>query len=243
MGARGVSILSKQSLIGIVVASVIFAVGIIAALVLWSTSSNPNDPAGPIQQEIAGWAWGTYPRICPPVQLQCGPSLSREQCADVWKAAAHNERELDRKLYTQAKASPLVVVHATLPSSVNEDDICKGRAAILGHLGRTYRSPEWGKHIERFDVLVCFGLIREAQGWRDTSIGAKKYEAIKTVARLGNVGHVAHELLHVYMGDRVGHSHPKHGAGLMAEKPTSMGLGPVVRGLFAQRTGRGSLCR
>ena len=209
-------------------------VGLLAAVVI--PLAFCADKKG-IANEIANWDWNTYPLICSPPQLQCGPSLSKKQCADQGIAEQYLERGLKRPLYTQSKtATPLVMVHAKVPKHIDDEGPCGGdeRASILGHLGRTYRTPEFGPVVERFDIVVCFGLIRQAQEWRDTQVGVKTYEAIKTVGRLGNVGHIAHELLHPYMGDRVDHAHPVYGVGLMLAKPRTMKLGPVVRGVFGR---------
>lgn len=185
-----------------------------------------------IQREIDDWNWGTFGITCPPMQLRCGPSLTKQQCSDTWSAANHLQLELGRQLYNQAPQSnkPVVVVHAR-HKLATDDLLCAGKS-LLGHLGRTYRYPMWSKPIARFDIVVCYDKLRASKALRNPA--QRGYEKIKAKGRLGNVGATGHELLHTYTGDRRDHAHPRVGAGLLAADPETMTVGPVVKGVFAR---------
>lgn len=215
-------IIKIKLIIGVVLMSIAGIVGLVVALL-----PGPN-----LDHEIKQWDWGSYEIQCPPLQLRCGPSLTKGQCNDTWEAARRNEKDLGRTLYTKTPNinKPVITVHAQRPNS--DDDLCKG--PLLGALGRTYRHPVWINPITGFDVQVCFDLIATAQAWRNENMSRESRDAIRNTARLGNIGHIQHELLHPYLGDRADHAHPKVGAGLMAEQPRTNQIGAVVRGLFAR---------
>lgn len=202
-------------------------VGGIAAIAI-PLALNSNSSA--IQREIANWSWGSYGITCPPMQAKAA-LMTRDQQADFERAVAWLNKAARRTLYTKTPqpGKPIVTVYGARPSHLEDDGLCGGKS-LLGHLGRTYRRPTWINPITDFDILVCFGKIRAAQQFQNAA--SSYYESIKITARLGNIGHIAHELVHPYTGDRLDHSHPKHGYGLMLERPKSLALGPVVMGVL-----------
>jgi len=212
------------------IAGLIVGVIAVALSAMWATRTDGVAP------EIKGWAWGSYPKLCGPVALVPGPSLTKAQRAAVWPAARHVQRQIARPLYRPLQGPhdyPRIVVHSRHPPHVTNDGLCQ-RGSLLGVFGRTYRTPEWGPTIRQYDIVVCFDLIDQAKRWQMATVGAKTEQVIKRVAQLGYVGHIAHELLHPYLGDRIGHSHPKHQAGLMGSPPVGLQIGPVVKGVFAR---------
>lgn len=185
-------------------------------------------------KEAKAWGWGTYPKLCPPLQLKCGSSLTKSQCSEVWKGARHNAAQLTRRLYvTQPQPNkPVIVVHG--PTAVDKlpGGLCSEHGGLLGTFGRTERSPTWGPVISRFTITICFNKLDRARAHQNSSVGVQRDAMIRNVARLGIAGVAAHELLHPFLGDRPDRSHPRNGAGLMAAQPTTMTIGPTVKSIF-----------
>lgn len=163
-------------------------------------------------KEIANWNWNNYPMVCSPLSLQRGDISDR-----VWKVALKAPSWLEKRL-----GRPLYQVNGKgIPVVLYRNPRCN-----VPTIGYTVRVPSFGSPTQRFEVYLCFDSIRIAEYYQGLD------QSVRNMGRLGILGHIVHELLHPYMGDRVGHSHPRTSAALMAAAPRSTDVGPVTKGVI-----------
>lgn len=212
----------------LIVLLLVGAIGAIAAVAAIVVPLSLRSSERAAQREIAEWSWGSYGIQCPPMQVK-GALLTHAQRADLKRAVAWLNRAARRTLYTHTPQpnKPVVTVYGGWPKHIPDDGLCR---ELSPHPGRTYRQPEWDNPVTEFGIRVCFNIIHKAKQYQNAA--APNYESIRNTARLGNVGHIVHELIHPYTGDRPGHSHPKQGHGIAVGKPRFMELGPVALGIL-----------
>lgn len=224
----------KHIIIGVIALVITIASSIALYQLLRHDTKITKAQMAAINKEARDWQWNTYPILCPPLKPIYGPSLDDRQREHFDQAMKHLERETGIQLYNaQDGRNPPVYLHSNLPESLkNEEDFCK-RGSWSGTVGRTYRTPSFGAHIQRIDIVVCFDLIEKARRYRME--GARGYKDAKALAAFGELGTNGHELLHPFFGDDMNKRHPTVLPGIFGKRARDHHVGPVVKQIFATR--------